>query len=155
MSTRAITIGIAVIVLAGLAYYVGTSRTAEPTAETATTTSQQTVQDPKVAETSSAVAGEWKSTDDAKYTRTFRADGTVTDTYEGDASATTNGTWTVFTSATELPVGVSFPLDTGTSYIQVAMNGEVFNYRVSSVTASELELIYMDRGGVLRFSKVN
>src|SRR3989338_10525348 len=102
-----------------------------------------------------ALVGTWKSTDDAKFTRTFRADGTVTDSYEGDASATNNGTWKVYTAKMELPAGVTFQLDNDVSYIQIAMDSDTFNYRVSKATSAELELIYMDRGGVLRFKKVN
>ena len=156
MNTRAITIGVAVIILAGLAYYIGTNRTTPETVSTATTTPMQSAQtDPKATETQSQVVGEWKSTDDAKFTRTFRADGTVTDTYEGNASATTNGTWKVYTAKMELPAGVTFQLDNDVSYIQIAMDSDTFNYRVSKATSAELELIYMDRGGVLRFKKVN
>ena len=154
MNTRTITIGIAVIILAGLAYYIGINR--EPATTDETQQQQQVTQtDPKATETSEQVVGAWKSDDDPKYTREFRADGTVTDRYEGEASATATGTWAVFTAKTELPAGITFQLNHDDAYIRVVMDGEAYNYRVEKATSAELELIYMDRGGVLRFSKVN
>jgi len=158
MNARVITITIAVLLLAGVAYYIGTNRGSSDDADTvAGTTSQQVIpqQDPKLTETSAQLVGEWKSEDDGKYSREFRADGTVTDMYEGDASATASGTWKVFNASTRIPTGVTFSLDQDVTYIHVVMDGETYSYGIVKVTGEKLELIYMDRGGMLRFAKVD
>lgn len=152
MNSRAITIGFAVLVLAGLAYYVGSNR--EPAVVPDETKEVAVATDPKATETLTSLVGVWKSKDDSKFTREFTAEGTIIDRYEGGDSATSNGTFTVFTSTMEIPDGVTFELEADDAYIRAIMDGEGYNFLVSSVTASDLELIYMDRGGVLRFSKV-
>lgn len=152
MSQRAIIITILVLILAGAAYYIGTNR--EPVVEEVVQSEDIVAADPAASETSQALVGMWRSKDDSKFTREFRADGTITDRYEGEESATSSGTFMVFTSTMTKPEGVMFDLDADVAYIRAIMDGEGYNFRVSSVSANELELIYMDRGGMLRFERV-
>lgn len=101
---------------------------------------------------SESIVGQWQSADDAKFTREFKTGGAVTDVYEGKTSTT--GTWTVFTK--EKPVAASFPLEENATYVRLEMSGtqkETLNFKVSRLTPEELELIYMDRGGTLKFKK--
>lgn len=102
---------------------------------------------------SAGIIGVWQSMDDAKFVREFKADGTASDSY--DTKAPTSDTWTVFTAAT--PLTVPFPLEAGAVYVQLTSVGdtkETLNFKVSKLTSTELELIYMDRGGALRFTRV-
>jgi|SRR3989338_8380404 len=156
MNTRVITITIAVLLLAGVAYYIGTNRGSSDADILAATVAPQVSSqtDPRVVETSAQLVGVWKSDDDGKYSREFRADGTVTDMYEGDVSATANGKWNGFSASTQVPPGVTFPLDQDVTYLHVVMDGETYSYGVVKVNETKLELIYMDRGGMLRFSRV-
>lgn len=96
------------------------------------------------------IIGRWKSLDDAKFTREFKADGTLVDSYEGGDDL--GGTWTVFSD--QSPEDVAFPIESLTAYVQMAADGDLFNFKVIKLTPEELELIYMDRGGVLRFQRV-
>ncbi|MDP2649018.1 MAG: hypothetical protein U1D26_02050 [Patescibacteria group bacterium] len=105
--------------------------------------------------TQAALVGTWRSTQDPKFVREFRADGTVTDSYEGEPSATSVGTYaSVGASQTDLQIpasalegmsiiAIEFP-DTGTLYFAVA-----------TLTDTSLEMIYISgMGNVLSFTKV-
>src|SRR3989344_2307119 len=95
---------VGVLAVAGGAYYLGTmrSQSAGPESQSVPVSGAENsgnemvvANDPsaKMSPEAGRAVGKWRSTDDAKFTREFRADGTVTDLYEGDASATSNGTW--------------------------------------------------------------
>lgn len=102
---------------------------------------------------SESIVGKWQSTEDAKFTREFKDGGTAVDTYEG--KDVTSGTWKVFTK--DNPVTVAFPLEADAVYIQMTMQGtqaDNLNFKLAKLTPEELQLIYMDRGGVLQFRKV-
>ena len=107
-----------------------------------------------ILEATKNIKGQWRSVDDEKFTREFMANGTVTDSYEG--SDDTVGTWLIFTINSE--VAAPFPLETNTAYLKITTDvgaSEVMYYKLTKVTSEELELIYMDRGGVLRFTRVD
>jgi hypothetical protein len=102
---------------------------------------------------SESIVGMWRSTDDAKFVREFKEGGTVQDWYDGKVVST--GTAVAFTS--ENALAVSFPLERDVVYIQLKMAGsqsETLNFKLNKLTPDELELTYMDRGGVLRFTYV-
>lgn len=99
------------------------------------------------------IQGVWRSVDDEKFTREFKADGIVTDSYEG--SDDTEGSWVIFTINSE--VETPFSLEENTAYLKIATDvgaSEVMYYKLTKVTPEELELIYMDRGGALRFTRI-
>ena len=107
-----------------------------------------------IIEATKNIKGQWRSVDDEKFTRDFMSDGTVTDSYEG--SDDTVGTWLVFTINSK--VAAPFPLEKNTAYLKITTDigaSEVMYYKLSKVTLEELELIYMDRGGALRFTRVD
>ena len=100
-----------------------------------------------------SIVGKWQSVDDEKFIREFKADGTALDTYEGEADV--SATWKAF--STKSPVEVAFPIEADTAYVQMTVNTEeaqTLNFQVVKVTPEDLELIYMDRGGILVFKKV-
>lgn len=101
-----------------------------------------------------SIQGKWQSTDDAKYVREFQDGGKVVDWYDGKQVST--GTYVVYTQ--ERPIGgITIPLQPNKVYVQLTMSGsqrEVLNFTVAKLTPEELELVYMERGGVLRFSAV-
>ncbi len=106
-----------------------------------------------ILEAAKTIEGEWQSVDDDKFTREFKADGTVTDSYEG--SDDTVGSWLIFTMDSD--VETPFSLEANTAYLKIATDigaSEVMYYKLTKVTPEELELIYMDRGGALRFTRV-
>lgn len=99
-----------------------------------------------------SIQGTWKSADDAKFVRAFKSENIVVDSYGGKADAT--GTWKVFGKATAPKT--SFPLEEGVAYAQLTIGSapaEVYTYKIMKVTPEELELVYMERGNTLRFTK--
>ena len=104
---------------------------------------------------SASIVGKWQSTDDAKFVREFKVDGKVTDRYEN--KTVTSGAWQVFTKDKPLSVAVAFALETDTAYLQIAESGsqtEKLNFKLVKLTPEELELVFMDRGGTLKFTRI-
>ena len=102
---------------------------------------------------SESIVGTWQSADDVKFVREFKTGGKVQDWYDG--TVVSSGTFTAFTSVN--PIKVSFPLQAGTVYLQLKMSGSqagTLNFKLNKLTPEALELTYMDRGGVLKFTAV-
>lgn len=103
---------------------------------------------------SESIVGKWQSTQDAKFVREFKAGGKVADSHDNEVVS--EGTFTVFTEAK--PLSVLFPLEKGMVYVQLKMSGtegDTLNFKVTKLTPESLELIYMDRGGALVFTRVD
>lgn len=99
--------------------------------------------------------GTWESTEDAKFTREFRSDGTVIDRYEGDASATATGTWSVVDPAAEAQF-IDAPLGSleGMSVVRIAFPEGNYYFSINKITETELAMTYLGRGNILVFTKV-
>jgi hypothetical protein len=99
------------------------------------------------------ILGIWQSTEDESFTREFRAGGIAIDAYEG--STATEGTWTAFTS--ESNVATPFTQQPDVIYLEMRMGGgqdEILYFTVVKLTPEELDLTYLDRGGILSFVSV-
>jgi hypothetical protein len=96
--------------------------------------------------------GKWQSIDDPRFARLFEADGSATDLYDEEASA--RGRWSVFTDSSGL--SVPFPIETNAAYVRLVMSdsGEPQHFRVITLAPETLELVFMERGGVLRFTRI-
>ncbi|MEK7080062.1 MAG: hypothetical protein AAB901_02120 [Patescibacteria group bacterium] len=153
-----ILVGIAVVCALGLASYLWYSGQPKKDAviENATST-PSTAKPQKGASVNPAalkadVTGTWQSTDDPKFTREFRANGTVVDRYEGNKDATTEGSWKVVTDSRTLPA--SIPNAKDLTIIQVGFPEEVLLFTVVGVSSTELELSYVGRGNTLHFTRI-
>lgn len=102
------------------------------------------------ADITSGVIGTWRSDDDSKFQRTFSVDATVVDTYEGD-EAVTEGRWAVFTAPEGEPP--PFPIAKGTVYLRLSFLEEVLYFKVVALTNNNLELVFLDGGGVQNFTR--
>lgn len=99
---------------------------------------------------SESISGKWQSTTDAKFVREFGASGAVTDWYEGESVST--GTFVAFTSDTA--VNFPYPIEANTVYLKLTMAGtqaDELYFKVVKLTPESLQLIYLDRGGMLDF----
>jgi hypothetical protein len=145
---------IVIIVLAGGAYWYMQSQSAASTSGTTIEEQNGSVKPETTQIVSETMQGVWQSTDDVKSTREFKADGTFADSYDGQTVGT--GTYTVFTQTNLNGVTVSFPLDTDAVYAQLNDSSVgALNFRVTmSADANSLQMYYMDRGGVLNFTRV-
>ena len=117
-----------------------------PTEETAGT-------DVSTVQSAMDLSGTWQSKQDPRFVRVFTTDGSVTDRYEGDESATVTGTWTVVEDpATERP---ELPVIENTQVIKVQFAEEVLYFAIANLTETDLSLIYLSGNGTLEFSRVN
>lgn len=145
-------IGIIVLLLAGGAYWFYTNPQKDDAKVTNTET--QAPQTAKMSAEAGRAVGKWQSSDDSKFTREFREDGTVTDTYEGDASATVTGTWSQVIDVAAEPF--QFPAVGGATFLKLVLDGETFYFSVSAdTTADKLVLVNLSgRGNILSFTRV-
>ncbi len=100
------------------------------------------------------IIGTWQSTEDPKFVRVFKAGDVVEDMYDGEVVAT--GMWVAFVKGIDAPE-VPFPLEDNAVYIQATITGsqaDTLNFKLTKLTETELELVYLDRGGVLAFTRV-
>lgn len=99
------------------------------------------------------LSGTWRSKEDTHFVRIFTTDGTVTDRYEGDDSATVNGTWNVVEDpSTERP---ELPTIDGAQVIRVQFAEEVLYFAITKLTETDLSMIYLSGNGSLEFTRVN
>ena len=103
---------------------------------------------------SESIRGKWQSIDDAKFVREFKSGNFIEDWYDG--KMVSSGLWVAFEKGVNAPE-VPYPLEEGTVYIQMTLTGtqaDTLNFKLVKLTPEELELIYMDRGGTLRFQSI-
>ncbi len=107
---------------------------------------------PEAGAVSRAMVGMWRSTDDPRFTREFKEDGTVIDRYESVPSATRKGIWGAFT-ADMAEGGTATGLAGGVVYIQITINDASLYFSVVRA-ADTLQLVYLNRGGQSNFTRV-
>lgn len=99
------------------------------------------------------LVGEWRSTGDVQFTRIFRADGTITDTYAGEEVMTEDaGTWEVLSDLRGEPI--SIPSEEGVNYLKLMFGTEAMYFSIAELDAESLVMIYLNRGGALEFERV-
>ena len=153
MNSKTLWVVIVIILLAGATYWYSNGQSAQQAGP-----DQQVPASGESSAVDPLMTGTWKSTDDAKFTRTFNADGTVTDAYEGDASATVTGTYTTVDPLKE-PAGAlgAVPLEslTGVTVLKVTFpQSEVMYFSINKLTETSLTMTYLGRGNILLFTKV-
>lgn len=145
-------LGIVAVALVGGAYWFYTESQKEAATVSDTNAAPEQMEASPEAQ---GVVGKWQSADDAKFTREFRADGTVTDMYEGDAAATMSGTWSQVVNVSAEPV--QLPAVGGGTFLKLVLGGDPLYFAVSTdTTVDKLVLINLSgRGNVLTFTRVN
>jgi hypothetical protein len=101
-----------------------------------------------------ALAGTWQSYDDPKFTREFDANGAAADRYEGDSSGTVLGHWMVFLSNAP-PRGSDIRnLQPDVVYLRLDENDDQLLFAVTGLSHSDMKMVYLQRGNVLRFMRL-
>jgi hypothetical protein len=102
--------------------------------------------------TRAKLVGSWKSTEDAKFVRVFSANGTVTDTYEGNPDATVIGEWSfVLDPASEQP---TLPVVKDGKVLKIQFPEEALYFAVTGVSDTNLSMTYLSGNGVLEFTRM-
>lgn len=108
---------------------------------------------PQTEEAAVALAGSWKSSQDERFVRTFREDGTLTDTYEGDRSATMSGAWSLVSEEDQALLGL--PDVDGARVVSVQFPEEVLYFAIVEHTEHTLALQFLTGNGTLAFTRVD
>jgi hypothetical protein len=100
---------------------------------------------------SESIVGKWQGIGDTNFAREFKPDGTYTDIRANGTRS--GGLWFAFTAKNPPPV--AFPLEENRVYLQLAdADGAISYVQITSLTLTELNLVYMDRPGILMFRLV-
>jgi len=110
---------------------------------------------PPIAAVTAALVGVWQSVGDTRFSREFRADGTLVDRYEGDPDNSQNGAWLLFAGSAPPPefAGHRAFVAKGV-YLEIRENGDVMLFGIAAVDRSALQMINMDRGNTLTFNRI-
>lgn len=112
---------------------------------------QPAAEAPSATTIANSIEGNWRSTDDARFTRSFGANGSVTDRYQGDDDATVSGQFEL--NGDHIPAQVRAAAD-GSPVLSIAFPEEALFFIVTRLTADELELVYIGGNGTLRFERI-
>ena len=97
------------------------------------------------------LAGAWESTEDPNFVRTLEANGTFADTYPEEV--VTTGTWSIFTH-TDIPESFPYTIVEDLIYLSLDNSDVTLFFSIVEVTQNSLTLIYLDRGGILSFTRI-
>jgi hypothetical protein len=101
------------------------------------------------------MAGRWRSVDDPRSLIEIRADGTWIDSYTGEPSATATSHWLLFSGARPPKDAAGETLDAKSTYLEVSdKDAGVLVYALDQLDAKSLDLLYLDRGNTLRYTRV-
>jgi len=141
-----------IILASGIGYFVGFDHGFERSTVTPVPSAYEDATLSDGATVMSNIVGKWQSDEDSKFIREIRNDGTVVDQYEGEADS--DGLWMVFTK--EIPdTAFDGTMEDDAVYLSLAMSEEERLYfKVIQVDGDSLELIYLGRGNVLSFHRV-
>lgn len=106
---------------------------------------------PSATTIANSIDGTWQSVDDTRFTRSFSANGTVTDRYEGNDDATISGHYEL--DGDHVPAQVRAAAG-ASPVLSVEFPEEALFFIVTKLTADELELVYLGGNGTLRFTRI-
>lgn len=146
-----------IVIVVALAYFFWPTQKVSAPTQTAKTTQQTAAATSPAATTTAPVAeaafvGSWKSQQDAKFVRTFSADGSVTDTYTGDAAATSKGTWSIVANVAAEPV--TLPNVSGETVLKLVFPKMTMYFAVTQLSSTNLSMNYLNGNGSLNFTKI-
>jgi len=98
------------------------------------------------------LSGTWRSTDDARFIREFKSDGTVIDSYEGDEGATTQGSWNFVEDPSKEKA--ELPVVKDAHILKLQFPEEVLYFALIDLSDTNLTLSYLSRGNTLNFTRV-
>lgn len=131
----------------------------QPDAEMPTGTATETAPEESVngiaadsSVTANKLVGNWESKDDAKFTREFTAQGTVTDRYDGSLESTISGKWSFVADPSKEQA--ELPVVKDAKVIKIQFPEEVLYFALTDLTETDLAMIYLTGNGTLRFTRI-
>lgn len=141
------------IAVSGVGYFVGYDHGFENAAIGNTPIVEETSSVTDAAEAMSRIVGMWQSTDDPRFTREIRNDGVIIDLYAGETDADSDGLWMVFTK--DIPdAAFTGTIEEGATYLSIGMSEtEKLYFKILTLDETSLQLLYLDRGNLLSFTR--
>jgi hypothetical protein len=110
---------------------------------------------PTLAAVAQFLPGTWESGTDTRFSREFRADGTVVDRVEGEGEDTQFGTWRLFTGKTPPPeFARRKDLIPDAIYLEVREGEDTLLYGVAGVGRATLQMVDMTLGAAIIYSRL-
>ena len=147
----AIAIVVVLALIAGGYLWFTNQPSAVPPQVTDTTEEPTVTGTPSATVIANSIDGTWRSRDDARFTRSFGADGQVTDRYAGNGDATITGHFEL--DGDHVPAQVRAAAGIS-PVLSVEFPEEALFFIVTKLTADELELVYLGGNGTLRFERI-
>ena len=138
---------VALVVIAGAGYWFMTDYQKEGMTQT----------NEALAPNDQYMVGTWTSSEDAKFSREFKMDGTVIDRYQGDTATTETGTYATVDPTAETGFPVPEASVAGMSVIKIVFpkSGTMY-FSINALTDSDLTMTNLSgRGNILVFTRVN
>jgi hypothetical protein len=98
--------------------------------------------------------GTWQNTADPGFTRELDRDGTATERYEGDDSATASGHWLLFAGTAQPADMAARKLPADGVYLEVSTHGDLYLFALQSLDPQSLQMVSLDRKQSLIFSRL-
>ena len=146
----AIAVVIVIALLAGGYLWYTNQPSVVPPQLSDTTEGPDTTETPSATVIANSIEGNWRSADDARFTRSFGANGQVTDRYAGNEDATITGHFEL--DGDHVPAQVRAAAGTS-PVLSIEFPEEALFFIVTKLTADELELVYLGGNGTLRFER--
>lgn len=105
--------------------------------------------EPDTAET--LIEGKWQSIQDPSFVREFTKTA-VSDFYDNEL-ITDIGSWQIFSSEEVVP-GFPGEAEEDQTYVVLRFENEVLFFKIVEVTKKSLDMVYLNRGGVLSFTRI-
>ncbi len=97
------------------------------------------------------IVGQWRSVQDPRFVREFRADGTLVDSYDDDPSLPQQ--WKAFSKGA--PVQSKIDLIEGQTYIEINDGTDsVLTFTVDKLTPESLEMMYLEAGRFHSYTRI-
>lgn len=101
-----------------------------------------------------ALVGTWQNIGDTRFTREFAADGTIVDRYADDPRSAAKGSWILFNGNAPPAEAKSYPMTPDATYLEIRQNGDLLLFGLSGLTTQSLQMIYLERGNQLSFTRL-
>ncbi|HEY1708085.1 MAG TPA: hypothetical protein VGG10_07455 [Rhizomicrobium sp.] len=109
---------------------------------------------PDIAQMKAVLVGTWQRNDDGRFTRELDGNGTETDRYDGDDSATIQGTWALVKGDALAPDRKGHKAPADAVFLMLSQNGDAALFGITALNPQSLTLLNLAGGNSIGFSRL-
>jgi hypothetical protein len=109
---------------------------------------------PDIAAMRTVLVGTWQRNDDGRFTRQINANGTEIDRYEGDDSATIQGTWALVRGDALAPDRKGRKAPPDAVFLMLSQSGDTTLLGITALSPQSLTLLNLSAGSSIGFSRL-